>query len=69
MAKLDIKAPRAARMRAVEGVTGPDRKQVIIMAQIVTIVALLVVWSLIKNRRSTSTSMPTDTPEKAPQAA
>lgn len=34
-----------------EGVSGTDRTLVIVLSQIVTIVALIVLWSILRNRQ------------------
>jgi hypothetical protein len=43
-----------ARGRPREGVSTADRTRVIMLSQIVTIVALIVLWSLLRGRQSST---------------
>lgn len=42
---------KTERPKPVEGVSKTDRTRVIILSQIVTIVALIVLWSILRNRQ------------------
>lgn len=42
------------QMKGVEGVSPTDKTRVILMSQVVTIVALLVLWSILRSRRSST---------------
>ena len=52
MTKLKDKMEKAKRLDPVEGVSKTDRTRVIILSQVVTIVALLVLWSILRTRQS-----------------
>jgi hypothetical protein len=52
MAKLKEKKEKTKRFEPVEGVTKSDRTKVIMLSQIVTIVALIVLWSILRGRQS-----------------
>ncbi|MDH4118182.1 MAG: hypothetical protein OEZ14_17445 [Acidimicrobiia bacterium] len=54
MAKLEEKKEETKRFEPVEGVTKSDRTKVIILSQIVTIVALIVLWSVLRGRRTST---------------
>lgn len=43
---------RTDQRRSVEGVSPADRTLVIVLAQVVTILALLILWSILRARRS-----------------
>jgi hypothetical protein len=43
---------RTKQTRCVEGVSAAERTRVIMMSQVVTIVALLVIWWILRTRRS-----------------
>jgi hypothetical protein len=51
MTKLEDTQEKPKRVDRVEGVTKTDRTRVIILSQVVTIVALLILWSIIRARR------------------
>lgn len=42
----------AKRMEPREGVSTTDRTRVIMLSQVVSIVALIVLWSIVRNRQS-----------------
>ena len=52
MAKLKEKSDKTKRLEPVEGVSKADRTKVIILSQVVTIVALIVLWSILRGRQS-----------------
>ena len=51
MTKLDERMDKTKRMSRVEGVSATDRTRVIMLSQVVTIVALIVLWSILRNRK------------------
>ncbi|MDH3261802.1 MAG: hypothetical protein OEM81_11570 [Acidimicrobiia bacterium] len=51
MTKLEAGMDKTKRMSRVEGVSKADRTRVIILSQIVTIVGLLVLWSILRSRQ------------------
>ncbi len=51
MTRLEDTMDKPRRPDRVEGVTKTDRTRVIILSQVVTIVALLVLWSVIRTRQ------------------
>ena len=52
MAKLKEKSDKTKRLEPVEGVSKADRTKVIMLSQVVTIVALIVLWSILRGRQS-----------------
>lgn len=51
MAKTADTIDKTRRSKPVEGVSKTDRTRVIIMSQVVAIVALIVLWSILRNRQ------------------
>lgn len=51
MTKLEDATDKTKRKMRVEGVSKTDRTRVIMLSQIVTIVALLVLWSILRSRQ------------------
>lgn len=54
MAKSADTIEKTKRPKLVEGVSKTDRTRVIILSQVVTIVALLVLWPVLRTRRSSA---------------
>ena len=54
MTKLENTKERTKRLDRAEGVTKTDRTTVIILSQVVTIVALIVLWWILRNRQSST---------------